>query len=414
MAATAFAITATDADKPEGNAGTTVFTFTITRAGDTTAASTIDWSVAGTGLFPAIPSDFVGGLLPSGTVFFDIGVKSVIIEVPVQGDTLPGPDETFAVTISNPLLGEDIVVPTADGIIRDDDAGVFFGTTRNDTIYLAPVSEGAVLDVSQGGNDTIYGSDGPDTVIFGAAFTNYDRVIGGAGFDAVAIQGDYSAGITLKTNTFVSVEDLIFGPGYNYKLTTVDPTIAPGGTLQLDASSLAAINSVNINGAAETNGHFVFLGGAGNDTFKGGRIDDLIYGGGGADKLDGYNGRDTFGYDLASDSGLQTDQFGNIQTSAADTLQNFQRTLDKIDLSLFGLDGTVVTRSTNGFTGNVSSGTGFFAAGDVVTEYGTVGRTLTTRVYVDANLSGNLDKGDMMIQLTGVGRGSLGADSFIF
>src|SRR3546814_11764456 len=57
------AIAADDAVKAEGDAGSTAFTFTVTRSGDPSAAGSVDYAVTG----EAGGSDFLGGSLPGGT-----------------------------------------------------------------------------------------------------------------------------------------------------------------------------------------------------------------------------------------------------------------------------------------------------------------------------------------------------------
>ena len=59
-----YSIAAGQAEKAEGDANTTPFTFTITRSGDTTIASEVNYAVAGSGANGADAADF-GGLLPA-------------------------------------------------------------------------------------------------------------------------------------------------------------------------------------------------------------------------------------------------------------------------------------------------------------------------------------------------------------
>ena len=80
-ASAVFAILALAADKAEGQSGTTPFTFTVTRTGNTGSANSVSWSLAGSGANPASASDFVGGALPSGTVSFAAGETSKTITV---------------------------------------------------------------------------------------------------------------------------------------------------------------------------------------------------------------------------------------------------------------------------------------------------------------------------------------------
>ncbi|MDH6098425.1 hypothetical protein NWP21_06125 [Anabaenopsis sp. FSS-46] len=109
----------TNAVQSEGNEGTTPFTFTVTRIGDTTGTSSANWAVTGTGNNPANSADF-GGTLPTGTVEFADGETSQVITVNVPGDRVVEPEETFTVTLSNPSNAT-INTATATGTIENDD-----------------------------------------------------------------------------------------------------------------------------------------------------------------------------------------------------------------------------------------------------------------------------------------------------
>ncbi len=59
--------------------------------------------MSGTGANPANANDFAGGAFPSGTITFPAGSTAAqTITVDVVGDTTAEPNETFAVTLSNP------------------------------------------------------------------------------------------------------------------------------------------------------------------------------------------------------------------------------------------------------------------------------------------------------------------------
>src|SRR5439155_1192901 len=94
------AIAATDATKAEGNSGSTAFTFTVTRSGDTSVATDVNYAVTGSGANSGNAADFTGGVLPSGTVSFAIGEIIKVITINVAGDTTVEPDEGFTVTLS--------------------------------------------------------------------------------------------------------------------------------------------------------------------------------------------------------------------------------------------------------------------------------------------------------------------------
>ena len=118
-----YAIAASAATLDEGDDGTTVFTFTVTRSGDLIEDGSVDWSVGGTGGDPADGDDFLGGLLPSGTVTFDTaGESEATIVIEVAGDSDFEADESFTVVLSNPAVGGEIAVASAEGSILNDDA----------------------------------------------------------------------------------------------------------------------------------------------------------------------------------------------------------------------------------------------------------------------------------------------------
>jgi hypothetical protein len=113
-----YSIAALDAVQAEGDAGTTAFTFTVSRSGDTAAPGSVDWAVSGADVDGA---DFPGGL-PSGTLNFAAGQASQTLTVNVAGDTAFESDEDFTVTLSNASAGSSIITPSAGGTIENDDS----------------------------------------------------------------------------------------------------------------------------------------------------------------------------------------------------------------------------------------------------------------------------------------------------
>ncbi len=114
-------IAATSADKAEGQSGSTAFTFTVTRTGDLSGATSAQWAVTG----PAVSgADFTGGVLPTGTVSFAAGESSKVISIGIAGDTAVETNEAFSVTLSNPGAGSILGTASANGIIGNDDASL--------------------------------------------------------------------------------------------------------------------------------------------------------------------------------------------------------------------------------------------------------------------------------------------------
>jgi VCBS repeat-containing protein len=104
----------------EGTSATlTEYTFTVTRSGDLSAVTTVDWAVSSATMNAA---DFFGGL-PSGSLTFGIGVTTRTITIKVNADSLVEVDESFTVTLSDPAptSSTTISVDTATGTVDNDD-----------------------------------------------------------------------------------------------------------------------------------------------------------------------------------------------------------------------------------------------------------------------------------------------------
>ena len=90
-------LTIGDTAVTEGNAGTTTATFPVTLSGAGTDQVTVAYATGNDSA--TAPDDF---LPAGGTLTFAPGETSKSIEVAVNGDTLPEPNEQFGVTLSNP------------------------------------------------------------------------------------------------------------------------------------------------------------------------------------------------------------------------------------------------------------------------------------------------------------------------
>ncbi|KAA3664513.1 MAG: hypothetical protein DWQ04_05355 [Chloroflexi bacterium] len=134
-------IAANDADKAEGDSGSTPFTFTVVRSNDTYGASSVEYAVTSSGANPADAADF-GGSLPSGTVNFVTGETSKTFAVYVSGDAVAEQDEGFTVTLSNPS-GAMITTGTATGTIQNDDTA---SVTVTESGGSTNVTEGSATD----------------------------------------------------------------------------------------------------------------------------------------------------------------------------------------------------------------------------------------------------------------------------
>src|SRR3954449_2244818 len=106
-----------DASVTEGNSGTTVETFMVTRTGGT-AAFDVAFSTAD-GSATVADHDYVAA---SGTLHFSAGVNTQTISVTINGDTRPESDEAFFVNLSGATNGASVSDGQGTGTIVNDDA----------------------------------------------------------------------------------------------------------------------------------------------------------------------------------------------------------------------------------------------------------------------------------------------------
>jgi len=159
-------IAITGASVSEGNAGTTsaVFTVSLSAASDQTV--TVHWATADGNAI--IGSDYGGG---NGVLTFDPGQTGYTINVPIVGDTIVEPDETFFVNLSNPTNATIAVRSGLGTILNDDlpnisinnvsspegDSGV---TAFNFTVSLSqPAYKNVTVDYSTADGTAMVGSD---------------------------------------------------------------------------------------------------------------------------------------------------------------------------------------------------------------------------------------------------------------
>jgi len=176
----------------------------------------------------------------------------------------------------------------------------FTGTPGDDTFVGTPGND--TFDLSSGGNDTVTGRGGNDQIVFyGGGFSAADSLDGGAGGDTVTFSSvfgasDYSAGVTFGAATLQNVENVILDAG-KFNFTLNDGNVAAGKIMGFFAYLFPgdSPSSYVIDGSAETNGDFVFIGSpeAADTTFIGGGGNDFIdFSAGFTDVLDGGAGFD--------------------------------------------------------------------------------------------------------------------------
>ena len=258
-------------------------------------------------------------------------------------------------SVSAPTLWSYVQTENADGFnaLLFGGNDTITGGTGADTLFGGGGDD--YINASQGGTDTINGGTGGDTIYMGAALTAADNIDGGGDLsltggaaDTVQLKGDYAAGVTFTATTMVNVHVLSLmgaASGANstdvYNLTFNAATVAAGQQLRIVANGFSGTNALHINASATSGdvsvkggpGSDSFIGGAGNDVFRPGMgSTDMFDGGGGTNRVAFYTTAVSSGVTVdlsitgtAQNTGLDTITLNNVQdltgTAFADVLK---------------------------------------------------------------------------------------------
>jgi hypothetical protein len=205
-------ISINDVSMPEGDSGTKNFVFTVTRSGITAGTSSVNYATSmGTA---ASPSDYAPILLT--TLSFAAGEVKKTLTIPVHGDTIAEPNETFFVNLSECV-----------SCTISDSQGV--GTIQNDDQTATPTV--SINDVA-----TTEGNSGTKNFVFtitragvttGTSSVKYATSVGTATVadaDFVADAGtiSFAANELTKTVTIVVNGDSAFEPNETFFVNLSD------------------------------------------------------------------------------------------------------------------------------------------------------------------------------------------------
>ena len=260
------ALTATDADKAEGDSGTTSFTFLVTRTGMTAGTSSATFTVSGSGANGADANDF-GGALPTGTVSFAAGETEQTITINVSGDTTFEADEDFVVTLSDAVDAE-IFGATAAGVIRNDDVEPEVFNIAADNASRNEADGAFTFTVTRSGNTSAAGSVDYSVSGSGANAADADDFGGTLPSGTVSFAaGETSATVTVNVSDDSDVEA---NEGFTVTLTTDGAPSANGTIINDDASD---------SGVSLVDGVLIINGDAGDDyvSLRGSRNSIRVY-----------------------------------------------------------------------------------------------------------------------------------------
>ena len=296
------------ADTPvqsEGSGEPTLYSFRITRTNGTYAAQEIDWAVSGAngiGTRPADAADFVGGVLPSGTVSFAPGEVQATLTIAVAADGMGEFNERFAVTLGPAPSGSEVALPSARALILNDDTSLRVLSRANDQAEGHAGARSYRYLVQREGN--VSGSSTVQYAVEGAA--DADDFAGGilpSGTLSFA-PGERVKNVTVQVAGDTAAED---DEAFRFVIHT-----ATGAVIRQDS----ATNLIRTDDFASTAADEALSGTASADVFLLGGGLDTVLGGGGVDRF------------LFQPSALGA-TLGN-----AATLQDFSRAVgERIDLS---------------------------------------------------------------------------------
>ena len=148
----------TDVSKPEGNRGTTAFTFTVSLSQSSSTPVTVQYSTEnGTAVTTKGSVDYTA---TSGTLTIPAGKTTGTVTVSVKGDTTVEPDETFYLLLYNASPGVAFAKAVGTGTILNDDGRATIaspasagptGTALGATVLSAPAAAPAQALVVQPG-----------------------------------------------------------------------------------------------------------------------------------------------------------------------------------------------------------------------------------------------------------------------
>ncbi|MDB9456309.1 beta strand repeat-containing protein, partial [Dolichospermum circinale] len=324
--------------------GTSNLVYTFTRAGDSSNALTVNYTVGGTA---TIGTDYTG-IATAGTtktVTFAAGSSTATVTVDPTADTTVENDETVILTLAS---GTGYTIGTTSevtGSITNDDP--FTGTPNADTLT---------------------GTNGADTLI------------GLAGND---------------TYTVNHVGDIVT-EALNAGTDLVNASISY--TLPNHVENLTLTGSSNINGTGNSLNN-TLTGNSGNNTLNGGAGADTLTGGTGSDILVFQFGQSPVsGADRITDFAIGTDKI-DLLTSlgvAMNAPTAFTRAANSTATTLTNVVNSVFTDANGALTGNQALGVNSAALVSVTTS-GIAG----TYLVINDGVAGFQSSNDLLVNITG-------------
>ena len=230
----------------EGNSGTTNFTFTVALSQTSASAVSVNYATSN-GTATTADGDYASA---SGTLTIPANTPSGTFNVTVNGDTKFEANETFTVTLSNPV-GCTIATGTGTGTINNDDTAPSF------TVSPVSVTEGNSGTVNAAFTVSLSAASGLPASV-GYSTSNGTATTADGDYDALTGTLTLTAGQTSGTVNVVVHGDTKYEANETFSLILASPS---GASLGLQSFADATITNddlspvVTINSVAQAEGN---------------------------------------------------------------------------------------------------------------------------------------------------------------
>ncbi|QSV62267.1 MAG: hypothetical protein HEQ26_05345 [Dolichospermum sp. DL01] len=335
----------------EGNTNPQNVTYTVTLSSTSTQTITVQYATAnGTAI---AGSDYTS---TSGTLTFNPGVTSQVINIPILNDSINEANETFSLTLNSPTNASLGTSQTVTTTISDTLSAAATTTLPTNVENLTLTGTAAINGTGNAGNNVITGNSANNTLS------------GLNGNDTYSFVANSALGTDTITETATGGTDTIDFTGTTAALN-VNLGVTTSRTVNSNLKLILSANNVIENATGGTGNdrltgnalNNTLNGGSGNDQLQGLGGNDTLWGGAGNDILNGGTGNDSLWGGLGDD--ILTGGAGNDQyLFQGDSVFSTSLGVDYISEFELGLDQIVLSKATfNAITNTVGQALTDFA-----------------------------------------------------
>jgi trimeric autotransporter adhesin len=224
--------------------------------------------------------------------------------VNIEQLTLVDADSSYDITIVNANTAGDFLLSasqldTGESVrfdaAADTDTNFDFLTGAGDDVLIGGAGNDGF--VAGAGNDVQFGGAGIDNFNVFGFFGAGDAIDGGDDTDFLALEADYSAGLTITKDMLKNVEIVTLFADFDWDITFGNKVAAGGQFMSVDSSFVGAGHTIMIDASAESaGGRYLLRDTAGADTLLTGNGEDFLdIDAGGDDVADAGGGDDEIG-----------------------------------------------------------------------------------------------------------------------